>query len=124
MDEKTLLKALKIAELLTDSKCAASNPETWTTHGQYIIARSAQAGVFAGNFVSREGDTVTLRNARRLWYWKGAASLSQLAIDGVSCPTECKFAMPVNVVLLGVCEILAVTATAKESIAGVKEWKA
>ena len=87
----------------------------------YRIIRS-NAGVFAGYVTSIEKDVVTLVDARRLWYWKGAASLSQLAIDGVSCPDECKFSVPVDETVLGVIEIIDVTEKAQQSIAWVKEW--
>ena len=93
-------------------------------NGKYVIARSYHAGVFAGNFVSRNGQEVVLENARRLWYWAGAASLSQLAIDGTSKPNQCKFPEAVSrVELLEVIEILDVTDKAKASIEGVKPWR-
>jgi len=91
--------------------------------GDYVIVRTYSAGVFAGNLISRDGKEVKMENARRLWYWKGAASLSQLAMEGVKCPSECKFAMPVTVTLLETIEILEVTEVAKEIIEGVFIWK-
>ena len=62
----------------------------------YVIVRTYSAGVFAGFLESRKGKEVVLRQARRLWYWKGAASLSQLAVDGVKYPNECKFPVEVD----------------------------
>lgn len=91
----------------------------------YVICRTYSAGVFAGYIKSREGQEVELINARRLWYWEGAASLSQLACDGVSKPTKCKFPKEVpSIILLQVIEIMPVSAVAKKSIAEVKEWSA
>ena len=91
----------------------------------YVICRTYSAGVFAGYLKRREGQEVEMLNARRLWYWKGAASLSQLAVDGVSCPNECKFPCPLpSVELLQVIEIIPVSERAKLSISEVKEWKA
>ena len=91
----------------------------------YVIVRAYSAGVFAGNLVSRKGKEVVLSNARRLWYWAGAASLSQLAIDGTSKPRECKFPKPVDrVTLTEAIEILDVTERAMNSITGVPEWRA
>ena len=88
------------------------------------FARTYSAGVFAGFLESRKGQEVVLLDARRLWYWKGAASLSQLAVDGVACPLECKFPVAVSrVVLLQVIEILSVTEKAKKSIEGVPVWQ-
>lgn len=90
---------------------------------KYVIVRTYSAGVFAGYLESRNGQEVVMREARRLWYWKGAASLSQLAVDGVSCPNECKFPVAVDrVELLQAIEILDVTPKAKESILSVKIW--
>ena len=91
---------------------------------KYVIARSYKAGVFAGYLVSRKGQEVVLKDARRLWYWEGAASLSQLAIDGVSKPTQCKFPEAVSMVeLLEVIEIIDVTKKAQESISEVSPWR-
>jgi hypothetical protein len=92
---------------------------------QYYIIRTAQAGVFAGNIKSREGAEATLTNVRRLWYWDGAASLSQMAVEGVSRPDNCKFTVEVpEMTVLGVIEITPCTEKAEQSIKGVKVWKA
>jgi hypothetical protein len=92
---------------------------------KYVIARTYSAGVFAGYLAKREGKEATLLQARRLWYWKGAASLSQLAQEGVSCPNECKFPCEVDSVdLTEVIEVLDVTAKAKASIDSVPVWSA
>lgn len=89
-----------------------------------VIVRTYSAGVFYGEIESRNGQEVVMRNARRLWYWDGAASLSQMAMEGVKRPENCKFAMPVDrVELLQVIEILDTTAVAQENIEGVPEWK-
>lgn len=91
---------------------------------KYVIVRTLSAGVFAGLLESRDGQEVILTNARRLWYWNGAASLSQLAMTGTSKPKECKFPAPVTrVTLLQAVEILDVTSDARASIEGVPEWK-
>jgi hypothetical protein len=91
---------------------------------KYVIVRTYSAGVFAGYLYSREGREVVLKNARRLWYWSGASSLSQLAMEGVKRPNECKFPCEVDsVTLLEAIEILDVTENAKASIAGVPVWK-
>jgi len=93
--------------------------------GRYVIVRAYSAGVFAGTFESRKGQEVVLRNARRIWSWAGAASLSQLAVDGTSKPNKCKFPVAVpRVELFQVIEILDVTPKAKASIESVPVWKA
>ncbi len=69
-------------------------------NGTYVIARTYSAGVFAGILVSRKGKEATLKDARRLWHWAGAASISELATRGTNKPLECKFPAPVGEVLL------------------------
>lgn len=91
---------------------------------KYVIVRTYSAGVFAGTLESRNGQEVVLTNARRLWYWAGAASLSQLAQVGTSKPGDCKFPVAVSrIELLQAIEILDVTHIAKTSIEGVAVWQ-
>ena len=106
------------------------NGRTWVPkresveEGQYVIVRTYSAGVFAGHLKSRCGREVALTNARRIWYWEGAASLSQLAMEGTMKPEKCKFPIAVDEVqLLEAIEILATTPKAKASIEGVPIWK-
>ena len=92
--------------------------------GNYVIVRTYSAGVFAGNLVKKEGKEVELKNARRIWFWEGAASLSQLAQDGTSKPDKCKFPCKVDAVILTeAIEILSVTEKAELSIRGVSVWE-
>lgn len=106
---------------MTDKK---DEPDNFS-HLPYVLVRTFSAGVFAGYLEQREGKEVTLREATRIWYWAGAASLSQLATDGTSKPDECKFPCAVDkVLLLEAIEIISVTEKAKKSIADVKIWKA
>ncbi len=89
----------------------------------YVIVRTYSAGVFAGYLKHRDAKEVELVHARRLWYWSGAASLSQLAIDGTSNPGDCKFPCEVaSVTLTEAIEILTVTAKARTSIQQVTIW--
>jgi len=90
---------------------------------KYVIARTYSAGVFAGYLESRTGQEAVLRNVRRLWYWAGAASLSQLATDGTSKPGDCKFPCEVDLIeLTQVIEVLSVTEKARLSIKSVAVW--
>ena len=91
----------------------------------YVIARTYSAGVFAGYLKGRNGQEVTLVNARRLWKWAGAASLSEMANRGTKKPNDCMFPAPViSVILLQTIEIITCTESARISIQGVPEWKA
>ena len=89
-----------------------------------VLVRTYSAGVFAGELESRKGQEVVLRNARRIWYWQGAASLSQLAVSGTTKPDQCKFPVAVpRVELLQAIEILDCTEAGWASIQAVPEWK-
>lgn len=91
---------------------------------QKYIIRGDRSGVFFGEIKERSGQEVTIRNARRLWYWDGAASLSQLAAEGVKKPRECKFTVTVEeLTILDAIELIPCTEAAVKSINGVKEWK-
>lgn len=93
--------------------------------GKYCIVRTYSAGVFAG-ILQGLGDNKhgIVTNARRIWYWEGAASLSQLAMDGTTKPENCKFPCEVDEVLLTeVIEVIPCTQKAIDSIRGVKIWK-
>ena len=90
---------------------------------EYCLVRTYSAGVFAGYIESRDGKETKLRHARRIWYWDGAASLSELATRGTSKPENCKFPCAVDTVILTeVIEIIPITDAAKRSIEAVPEW--
>jgi len=91
---------------------------------EYVVIRTYSAGVHAGYIQSRKGKEVVLVDSRRLWYWDGAFTLSAIAKDGVSKPSDCKFSCVVGMIILTeAIEIIPCTKTAQNSIEGVKEWK-
>ena len=93
-------------------------------NGKYVIVRGDRSGVFAGVLESNEGRKVVLKDCRRLWYWAGAASISQIAKNGVKSPRSCKFTVTVDqIAILDAIEILPATAEAEVSIKAVPEWK-
>lgn len=91
---------------------------------KYVMVRTYSAGVFAGYLKSRKGQEVELLKARRIWYWDGAASLSQLAQSGTTAPDKCKFPEPVDsVILTQAIEIIPISPIAQKSIESVAIWK-
>lgn len=91
---------------------------------KYYIVRGNSSGVFFGHIVEKDGSEVTLTDCRRIWYWAGACSLSQLAVEGTKKPDKCRFTMPVNgLTVLDVVEIMPCTDIAVQSIQSVKVWK-
>lgn len=92
--------------------------------GKYVIVRGDSSGIFAGTLKAKDGREVELTECRRIWYWAGAASISQLAIDGTQKPQGCKFPAPVaSIVITDAIEIIPCTETAEASIKAVREWK-
>ena len=91
---------------------------------KFYIVRGDRSGVFFGNIKERNGKEVTMTNVRRLWYWEGASSISQLAKEGTVAPENCKFTVTLDEILvLDVIEIDTCTDVAVKNIQGVKEWK-
>lgn len=91
-----------------------------------VIVRSVGAGVHYGTLKDTMNSkaTVVLGNSRRLWSWKGANCLSDIAKTGVSNPDECRFSVrSEEITIVGVCEIIPVTDAAKDCIEAVKEWR-
>lgn len=92
--------------------------------GKQVLVRTYSAGVFVGELVKKDGKEVTLKNARRIFYWDGAATVSQLAMEGTSKPENCKFTCEVvSIVLTEAIEIIEMTEVAIKSISEVKIWK-
>lgn len=88
-----------------------------------VIVRGDRSGVFFGTLLERNGREVKLANCRRLWYWDGAASIHQLAVDGVTNPEKCKFTMKVEEIeILDAIEIIPCTKKSCDIIEKVQIW--
>lgn len=90
----------------------------------FVCIRTYSAGVHCGYLKERNGKEATLLDSIRIHYWSGAASLSQLAMEGVNNPDSCRFAIPVNEIhLTEVIEVIPMTEKAVENIKSVPSWK-
>ena len=93
-----------------------------------VIIRSYAAGVHFGYLKSTEhtlaGTLCTLVNTRRVYSWQGAATLSQMALEGVKSPENCKFSvvLPENTIQNCI-EIIPISSQAWECLNNVKVWK-
>lgn len=88
------------------------------------IFRGDKSGVFYGEMLERNGQEVKIGNCRRLWYWDGACSLSEIAKIGTTRPNNCKFTVTVEELVITDCiEFIKCTDEACRVIEGVKEWK-
>ena len=90
----------------------------------FYIVRADRAGVFFGHIKERTGSEVVMTEVRRIWYWNGAASISQLAMEGVKHPELSKFTVTVpEMEILGVIEVIPCTDEAVRNIKAVGEWR-
>ena len=95
--------------------------------GRKAIIRARDAGVHYGTVVSITGRTVVLRNARRIWRWRGAMTLSDLATSSTPalCPDHTRIAPKVKrLAVLDACEVICTTKGAQSRIKKVKPWRA
>ena len=91
----------------------------------WYLIRCNEAGVFFAHIAERRENEADLTDARRIWYWEGAASLSEMAVRGVKKPQACKFTVTVpSMTVMGIVEIIPCSEEAVRSIQGVKEWSA
>jgi hypothetical protein len=89
-----------------------------------VIIRADRAGVFYGTLVEKDGTEVELKDCRRIWYWSGAASISEIALSGVTKPDDCQFSVVVpRIIVMGVIEIIPCSEKAINCIESVPVWK-
>jgi hypothetical protein len=69
------------------------------TPGTRVLIRTYSAGVHFGTLIERNGQEVHLKEARRLWSWQGALSLSEIAAKGCTIASS-KISVPVEEILL------------------------
>lgn len=90
----------------------------------YVCIRTYSAGVHCGYLKERNGKEVELVNARRIWKWAGAFTLSELATKGVTKPNECRFSCVVpTLYLTEAIEIIPMTEEAADSVQKVADYE-
>jgi hypothetical protein len=67
--------------------------------GSKVLIRTHSAGVHFGTLISRKGKEVHLSNAKRLWSWQGALSLSEIATKGLNLSAS-RISVPVEEIIL------------------------
>ncbi len=71
-----------------------------------VIVRSYGAGAFFGYLAEKRGNEVLLVRCRRIWNWKGANTLSEIALNGIT-PQGSRIAEPTpRHIILDVIEII------------------
>ena len=84
-----------------------------------VIVRTYSAGVFFGRLVHHQGQEVRLTQARRIWRWYGANTLSEIATKGLDAK-QSRVAAPVDVVLTQAIEIIDCLPEAIACLEGAK----
>ena len=97
--------------------------------GEYVICRGYYSGVHAGVMEKIEGDWIYLRNARRVCYWSGAASLSELAVHGpnpakAGASKICAVVPRQRIKLSDVCEVIVCEPAGEKWLREVPVWRA
>lgn len=93
--------------------------------GKKIIARIARAGVFHGVLAAKDTEVTRLVDVRRIYYWTGPISVTDMAVIGVK--TGSKVTLPASEVEFEtqkVIELIACSEEASKSIESIKPWKA
>ena len=79
----------------------------------YVVVRTYSAGVHVGELKSRKGKEVVLVNARRLWKWMGAFTLSEVAVEGIKAGSKPSISAP-QIVLTEAIEVIKTTPAAEK----------
>lgn len=94
--------------------------------GRKCIVRCYSAGVFFGEVKEVTSDAnglnVRLANARKVWYWDGAAAVEQLSQDGCKDSSKITVAVP-ELVVANAVQIIPCSDKAIKNLEAKKEWK-
>lgn len=109
--------------MATKKKTAAKKT---TTKAPYVILRGYRSGVHAGELVERNHDGhFVLRNARRIWRFNGAQTLSEVAVYGLSSESRVGPVVERQELQRGdISEIIHCQPAGRAAIEGAKEWRA
>lgn len=125
IDNMTFSELKQIATLFNQGRQPTLSNCLNAMIGKKCIVRTCSAGVWYGEIEQKSGNEVIIKNARRLWQWKAAKSisLSAVAVHGVD-PDGCKFAPATNSVWLEAIELIPASSAAINSIEGAADAEA
>ena len=92
---------------------------------QFYIVRANEAGVFFGKIESRTEHEVVMTDVRKIYYWKGACAVEELAVNGTKCPNECKLTVIVpRMFIANPIQIIPCSDKATDILSRIQIWKA
>lgn len=92
--------------------------------GKHVIVRSNMAGIFFGILAKKNGQELTLQKVRKFYYFSGANTVEDLAIQGALNPDNCKLTVEVDeLVISDYVQILPCTKAAINNNKNIKIWK-
>ncbi len=93
--------------------------------GKVVLVRDQRAGVHVGTLESLDvgAKTAVLKDARKVWYWDGAASVHGIAVRGLKHKTSKVCPRVSMVVSTDVIEVVLCTADGATSVLEAPEWK-
>jgi hypothetical protein len=80
-----------------------------------VIVRTYSAGVHFGTLAKHAGKEVVLTDSRRIWYWTGANTLSEISLRGVGSGSKVSESIP-YITLTEAIEIIPCSAEAAANI--------
>lgn len=89
--------------------------------GKYVVVRTYSAGVHVGVLASQSGKEVMLSDARRIWSWSGAFTLSEISQSGVSGESRLSVAVP-QIALTEAIEIIPCAQAAETNLRTLKAY--
>ena len=88
---------------------------------QFVVVRTLNAGVHAGELVEHEpkDKVAVLANVRRIWSWDGANTLNEIALRGVAKTSKVSEPAELNT-LSDVIEVIRATDEARKNLESAK----
>lgn len=84
--------------------------------GKYVVVRTYSAGVHCGVLQERDGQECVLSEARRIWRWRGANTLNEIALYGITIDDYSRVADPIAEIMLVWIEIIPTTDEAQQCL--------
>ena len=90
------------------------------TKKPYVVIRTYSAGVHVGILESRKGKEVVLSEARRIWRWYGANTLSEISLHGIDVSKSRVSDEVKSITLTEAIEIIPCSKEGEDNLRGAK----